>query len=108
DGNCTYFTYQTDLDAPFSATTPVTTVVKLIDTNASPSPVTLILGPFVNSFGANHAFAVTLNGASFGLGPGQSAVSQIFFEQLYDAATTTALLDESPAQTFSYEYPSNY
>ncbi len=107
DGNCTYFTYNTDLDAPFSATTPVTTLVKLIDSNALPLPVTLTLGPFVNNNGGNAAHAVTLNGASFGLTPGQTAMNQQFYEQLFDASGVT-LLDQQPAQTFSYETPANY
>src|ERR1019366_8248995 len=76
DGNCTYFTFTTNLDAPFSSVpSPVTTVVKLIDTNANPLPVTLMLGPFVNTNGGNQGHAVTLNAASFGLGTGQSALN---------------------------------
>ncbi|MGD0638822.1 MAG: hypothetical protein ABSA72_12365, partial [Nitrososphaerales archaeon] len=106
DGNCTYFTYNTDLDAPFGASTPVTTLVKLIDTNAVPSPVTLTLGPFVGT-GGNQGHSVTLNGASFGLTPGQTSVNQQFYEQLYDASGVT-LLDQQTAETFSLEAPSNY
>ena len=105
DGNCTYFTYKTDLDAPFGATTPVTTLVKLADTT---SGALVTLGPFVNN-GGNVQYAVTLNSSSFGVTlPGQSAVSHVFFEQLYDAGGVT-LLDQSGINTpFSYEYPANY
>jgi hypothetical protein len=105
DGNCSLFTYNTDLDAPFSATLPVTTQVKLENLT---SGVTVTLGPFVNNTGANQQHSVTLNGASFGLTvSGQSAVNQQFQEQVFDATGVT-LMDQSAAQTFSYEFPPNY
>ena len=106
DGNCGYMTYNTDLDAPFGGTTPVTTLVKLIDQSALPLPVTLTLGPFVNN-GGNRGYAVTLNAASFGLAPGQSAMNQVFLEKLYDASGVT-LLDQTGTLNASFEYPSPY
>ncbi len=104
DGTCDIFIYNTDLDAPFSASTPVTTLVKLENLT---SGVTVNLGPFVDNQGTNQAHSVTLNGASFGLAPGGSAVNQQFQEQLFDASGVT-LLDQTGAETFSYEYPANY
>ncbi len=103
DGNSTYFTYNTYLEAPYGATTPVTSLVRLIDVT---SGAFVTLGPFVNSNNSITGHSVTLNGASFGLAPSGTAVNHQFQEQLLDATGVT-LLDQQAAQTFSYEYPAN-
>ncbi len=102
DGLCTLFTFNTDLDNP--GTQPVTTQVVLTDQTRG---VSVFLGPFINNGGGNQAYAVTLDGAEFGLTAGQTAVGDSFEEQLFDSSGVT-LLDTHAAGTFSYEYPANY